>query len=557
MKKTCTFLFLLLALALGVRAQNQYWTYQSQNSINPTSTVSIVHSNQHVYYFQEDVINSTLSVTEIDPITMMPAGVDKFFSGIQNLTLEGGFEDVNGDFVLYGYRDMGGNQERPFYAIIDQLLNFFKYYENSYPIERFVRGCSGYDVNNNPAYLFVMDNGKLFVAEPGNTNNNHLVTQGDGCLYQDVSWDNTHQVFIATGSLPIPQCQYSSELFVEIVKVDLSLTPNPVLSPVFHYKIQDQSALGCGENQTLHAQIDDDHLVVYHDMRIGNSEILWLTLVGNYSSSSPYIIESRHFTFPAHKLFALDMVYDNLNRRLNLLTKLIYCNYGDWPLQLSQVNPYTLTGMNTIQIDGGYTALYCPSEVNPGVSIYSTTLDMNRLSFNYHNPHGSVLASGVDNSVTAILTETYDVSTSVCDIPLPISENAANPVLSSTYSIPFGTSITLSYITFYNSDDQTSVKIVCMDPEAYSNLQNKQSPKAFSVDTLIKSEVTIFDNRWFVCSGFEGETTVRLYDLAGKTVWMTKVKPGIQNSLPNLHGVYLMQAIDNSAHHATCKIFLP
>lgn len=123
-------MFLLLALALGVRAQNQYWTYQSQNSINPTSTVSIVHSNQHVYYFQEDVINSTLSVTEIDPITMMPAGVDKFFSGIQNLTLEGGFEDVNGDFVLYGYRDMGGNQERPFYAIIDQLLNFFKYYEN-------------------------------------------------------------------------------------------------------------------------------------------------------------------------------------------------------------------------------------------------------------------------------------------------------------------------------------------------------------------------------------------------------------------------------------------
>ena len=114
MKKTCTFLFLLLTLALGARAQNQYWIYQSQNSTNPTSTVSIVHSNQYVYYFQVDVINSILSMTEIDPITMLPTGVDKFFGAAHGLTLEGGLEDVNGNFVLYGYRDMGQQFMAPF-----------------------------------------------------------------------------------------------------------------------------------------------------------------------------------------------------------------------------------------------------------------------------------------------------------------------------------------------------------------------------------------------------------------------------------------------------------
>ena len=561
MKKICTFLFLLLALALAAGAQNQYWTYQSQNfTTTPTSTVSIVHSNGNVYYFQADANNSALSMTEIDPFTMLPTGVDKGYSVIPGLTLEGGFEDVNGGFVLYGYLDFGNNSWHPFYLIIDQNYNFDMFWHHLSPIGRFVRGCSGYDVNNNPAYLFVMDDGKLFVAEPGNTTNNHLVTQGDGCLYQDISWDNRHGVFIATGSLPIPQSQYSPDFFVEIVKVDLSLIPNPVSLPVFHYTIHDQNALGRGENQTLHAQIDNNHLLVYHDLREESGDVLWLTLIRNYYTSTPNIVNSRHFTFPAHKLFALDMVYDTRNRRINLLTQLIYCYTDAWPLQLSQVNPYTLMGMKTIQIDGGYGInAPCPSEADPNISIYSTTLDMNRLSFNYHNPHGSVLASGVDYSATAILTETYDVSFSTCDYQLPISENAANPVLSSFYSIPSVTSISLQDYHDGLLDDLSSAYILCLDPNAYSNRQANQSPKAFSVDTdtLIRSEVTVIDNRWFVCNGFEGETTVRLYDLAGKTVWMTKVKPGIQNLLPNLHGVYLMQALDNSTHHAVCKIILP
>ena len=559
MKKNYAFLLLLLALVWGACAQNQYWTYQSQNfTTNPTSTVSIVHSNGNVYYFQADKNNSFMSVTEINPISMLPTGVNKGYYGTSDITLEGGFEDVSGNFVLYGYRDMGNNLWHPFYMIIEQNYSFYFYWHNPNPIGRFVRGCSGYDVNNNPAYLFVMDDGRLFVAEPRSLVNNHLVTQGDGYPYQDVSWDTIHQKFIVTGSHPILQGQYSPGPFVENMRLDLSLTPNPILSPFFHYNISDQTILGCEEDRTMHAQIDDDHLVVYHDLRRGNSDILWLTLVRNYHSVNPYIINSRHFSIPAQKLFALDMVYDSLNSRLNLLTKLIYCDLGAWPLQLSQVNPYTLTGMNTIQLDGGYGVNQpCPSMEDPNISIFGTSLDMNRLSFNYHNPHGSVLVSGVDYSATAVLTETYDVSASTCDIPLTILESNTATFLSSYYSPSSSTSVSMSDFHQVSLYDQTSAYILCQDPNAYSNLRANQSPKALSTETLVKPEVHILDNDWFVCAGFEGETTVCLYDLTGKTVWMSKVKPDIQNPLPNIHGVYFIRAIDNRAHHSTSKVILP
>ncbi len=559
MKKIYTFLLLLLAFSMSAVAQNQYWNYYSQNfTTNPTSTVSIVHSNGNVYYFQADKNNSFMSVTEINPISMLPTGVIKGYYGTSDITLEGGFEDVSGNFVLYGYRDMGNNSWYPFYMIIEQNYSFYFYWHNPNPIGRFVKGCSGYDINNNPTYLFVMDDGKLFVAEPRSLVNNHLITQGDGYPYQDVSWDTIHQKFIVTGSHPILQGQYSPGPFVENMRLDLSLTPNPILSPFFHYNISDQTILGCEEDRTMHAQIDDDHLVVYHDLRRGNSDILWLTLVRNYHSVNPYIINSRHFSIPAQKLFALDMVYDTKNYRLNLLTKLIYCNFDKWPLQLSQVNPYTLTGMNTVQLDGGYTAYPpCPSMEDPNIFIYGTKLKTNRMSFNYHNPIGSVLVSGVDYSATAVLTETYDVSASACDIPLAISEHNATTFLNSYYSTSSSTSVSMSDFHQGFLNDQISANILCLDPNAYSNLRANQSPKALSTETLIKPDVLILDNHRFLCTGFEGETTVCLYDLMGKTVWMTKVKPDIQNFLPNLHGVYIIRAIDNSAHYAVSKIFLP
>lgn len=155
MKRFYALAFFLLVIVTVPKAQNQYWNYQSQNYVtNPTSAVSIVNSNGYVYFFQQDIINGALSVSEINPISMLPTGINKGLS-IPDLTLEGGFEDVHGDFVLYGYRNNGNSSLFPFYMVIDQYIPSasINYLENTNINGRFVRGCSGYDTNGDPAYL--------------------------------------------------------------------------------------------------------------------------------------------------------------------------------------------------------------------------------------------------------------------------------------------------------------------------------------------------------------------------------------------------------------------
>ena len=569
MKKIFTLFFLLLGFALGGVAQNQYWNYQSQNYVtNPTSTVSIVHSNGFVYYFQADAFiinaNTKLSITEIDPVTMQPTGVDRGFTHLSGLTLEGGFEDENGEFVLYGYRDMGGSQRHPFYMVIDQYIPSASiyYFENTNINGRFVRGCSGYDAYNDPVYVFVMDNGKLFVAEPQSQNANYIATQGLGYPYQDISWDDTHQQFIATGTAPAPSAQYSPGPFVEMFQADLPAAqqnPNNVMSATCQYSIHNQNILNGAEFQTLHVQIDDGHLLLYHDLRRDLGDVVWLTLVKEYYNNNHNVVRSSTFGYPAHKLFALDMIYDDINNRLNLLTELMYCDESAMPQQLAQVDPYTLTGMNVIQLDGGYGVnTPCPSEANPNIYVYGTMLDMNRLSFNYHNPCGPVLISGVVNAATSILTETCDVTASACDVPLVVTDNNTNPVIFPYYSQPTAPNpILMTDISISSYNDYISAGIVCLDPDVCSNQRSNRQEKMMSVENAMKPVVSISGYHHYFCQGFDGEVCVSLYDLTGKRVWVTMVEPDIQNPLPNFHGVYLLQALDNNAHHATCKIVLP
>ena len=567
MKKNLTLFFLLVGFALGGVAQNQYWNYQSQNYVtNPTSTVSIVHSNGFVYYFQADAFiinaNTKLSITEIDPVTMQPTGVDKGSIHLSGLTLEGGFEDENGEFVLYGYKDMGGYQWHPFYMVVGQNFSLNFYWHDITPIGRFVRGCSGYDAYNDPVYVFVMDNGKLFVAEPQSQNANYIATQGLGYPYQDISWDDTHQQFIATGTAPAPSAQYSPGPFVEMLQADLlaaSLNSNDVLNATCQYSVHNQTILDGAEFQTLHVQIDDGHLLLYHDLRRDLGDVVWLTLVKEYYNNNHNVVRSSTFEYPAHKLFALDMIYDDINNRLNLLTELMYCDESAMPQQLAQVDPYTLTGMNVIQLDGGYGVnTPCPSEANPNIYVYGTMLDMNRLSFNYHNPCGPVLISGVVNAATSILTETCDVTASACDVPLVVTDNNTNPVIFPYYSQPAAPNpILMTTFSISSYNDYISAGIVCLDPDVCSNQRSNRQEKMMSVENAMKPVVSISGYHHYFCQGFDGEVCVSLYDLTGKRVWMTMAEPDIQNPLPNLHGVYLLQALDNNAHHATCKIVLP
>ncbi|MBO7445121.1 MAG: hypothetical protein J6T86_01765, partial [Bacteroidales bacterium] len=161
--------------------------------------------------------------------------------------------------------------------------------------------------------------------------------------------------------------------------------------------------------------------------------------------------------------------------------------------QLAQVDPYTLTGMKVIQLDGGFGGNSpCPSMADPNIPIYATSLDMCRLSFNYHHQCGPVLVSGVVNSTRSVLSEASDVCLSTCDLPLTIWEVNTTPTIS-TFAL-----------------NPTSVNA------------NMNSPGSLSM----QNDIVVYG---VMC----------------------------QNPLPNLHGVYLLQALDNKGHHASCKIVLP
>ena len=518
MKKSFNLSIALLALSLCAAAQNQYWNYQSQNYVtNPTSAVSIVHSNGYVYYFQADAFTysnyTNLSVSEIDPISMLPTGINKGRSIYSGLTLEGGFEDVNGDFVLYGYRDMGGSQRHPFYMVIDQNYDFNFFWHDNNPIGRFVRGCSGFDAYNDPVYVFVMDNGKLFVAEPLSGNHNYRVTHGNGYPYSDISWDSTHNFFIASGRHPAPLGQFSTGPFVDIMKANLQgaiLNSDLALTSIVQHNIYNQTTIGDDEFKTLHTQIDNDHLLVYHDLRDGFVDIVWLTLVKNFTTLNPTIVNSRFFLYPAHKLFALDMIYDDINNRVNLLTELMYCDESAMPQQLAQVDPYTLTGMKVIQLDGGFGGNSpCPSMADPNIPIYATSLDMCRLSFNYHHQCGPVLVSGVVNSTRSVLSEASDVCLSTCDLPLTIWEVNTTPTISTFALNPTGLNANMnSPGSLSMQNDIVVYGVMCQDPNACSNQRAIRQGKMISVENPTKPKVSISGDYQYVCQGFDGEVYV-------------------------------------------------
>ena len=97
----------LWGFAQVAEAQNMYRNYLSNCVSRPKSAVSVVHSNGYVYFFQADDMGK-LSVTEIDPLSLLPTGNSNGYQITIQATpniefhLYGGFEDVNGEFVLFG-----------------------------------------------------------------------------------------------------------------------------------------------------------------------------------------------------------------------------------------------------------------------------------------------------------------------------------------------------------------------------------------------------------------------------------------------------------------------
>jgi hypothetical protein len=343
---------------------------------------------------------------------------------------------------------------------------------------------------------------------------------------------------------------------VDVFKYDLS--SNTILSQTT-YLIDNQSYIYISEAQALHTKLSDNFLLLYQDLRfnIGDTstyDVIWMTRIKDYWNPFASIDESWFYKLPDVKLSAKDMLYDSLNKRLNLLGEFNYC----WNLQiLAQVDPYNLhTGINIGQLGiGFYVTNTCLNSQPPAIQMYANDITMCNLALNIHHPCHPVLAAGVKDP-SGILTETYDISQSSCDELLWHETIDADPILKPyllnysqvpNSSILSDSSITNSVVSMYK---------LCSDSYSCFHKSEERSLKKPLTNGKPAAEVFVDAKGQFVCDGFEGKIIYFLYDLAGRVLLQGTTQNGEYVQLQETAGLYILKAYDAANNHVVKKVVL-
>ena len=571
MKKAyATIAIFLWLFAHTANAQNMYRNYQSlPNAVpRPTSAVSVVHSNQYVYFFQADG-NGNLSVSEIDPLSLNPTGNDTCFQlTLQNqpvfeFYLNGGFENSIGDFVLFGYFQ-NYTSSYPFFPCPVYIIipsNFASCDSYCLTTEgKYVAGCSGYNQGGQEIYVFVDEDGDLIAANAATPYLPNRISLVASSVYQDqytdISWDEINKHFIATGSLGNSPVDHEDP-FVEV----FNLTPNLTINTVAEYYICDTNVTHSNEYKSLHTQIDGNNLILYHDLECYDNshvnDIIWLTRIKNFwDINTASVDESMFYNLPNAKLFAKDMIYDPYNKRLNFLGYYNYCMDGLTQL-LAQVDPYSLSsGIEIGQLGATFLgAGTCYDTTSPSIITLYNDLEMFNLALDTKNPCHPVLIAGVGNK-KSLLTETYDNSLSKCDIPMWHEDYKANPDLN-----PYSFYVSYPPDTFHFAVANTILENVinytqCDEPDACSHLFENKILEHLLTKNQSLADISIEANHQFVCEGFEGEIQYFLHDVAGKLLLRGITRNGEQNLLRTSNGIYLLKVKDAKGNQVVKKIVI-
>lgn len=542
--------FILWGSFQPTRAQNMYRGYQCP--IHPNSSASVVHSNGYIYFFQADNLGN-LSVAEINPLSMSPTVNSKSFS-FQNyhIYLNGAFETFTGDFILYGYC-INNNSHPVLVKVLQDLSYCILYFYNDEG--EFIAGCSGKDIAYDEVYVLV-SNGKLYEVKASNLNDAYRIDMdiitNPNDQYSDISWDDQKKKFIATGSTWNGSNSWLNP-FVEVFDLN-----SANVFPIAEYIIHNQSYDYTNESRTLHSQLSDNELILYQDLRNINSninDIIWLTRINNFWNASANIVESYFYILPNTKLTAKDMIYDLTHSRLNFLGVYNHCIAGLTQI-LAQVKPYSLSsGIEIGQLGASFTGGYCTDIQDPNIIIHYDDMEMFNLSCNIHNPCYPILVAGVQGG-KGILTETYDISLSLCDIPLWHKDIPADPTIK-PYTISTPSNIPTKVSENVNSNvDNIFMSKICGDPVDCSyNLLDKSLNQDIDVHKSV-AEVSILNNQGFVCEGFDGEINYYIYDMTGKLLNQGTTRNFEKNQILKTRGVFLLKANDSIGNHIVKKVVI-
>ena len=568
MKKFYVIITLILwGCAQTLNAQNMYRNYESTSGVQkPKTAVSVVHNNGYAYFFQADK-GGRLSVTEINPLNMLPTGNAKFFVINQTnriVYLNGGFEDASGYFVLFGYMLEVANifyPQYPTFIRIKQDLSSCDVYYDPLSNGEFTAGCDGYDLNTGEVYMFVNSRDLVTVNQASPASFHRLTLDpvlNTNDYFTDVSWDGVHAKFIATGSAWNTQAGHECP-FVEVFE----LHNDTMIIPVAEYYIDKQPFPYSNEYKSLHVQLDNYNLIVYHDLcrREGQYnqyeyDNIWLTRINNFwDFNTASVVESTCFELPNVKLMAKDMIYDSYNKRLSFLGA--FC-FNKKVQILAQVDPYILSnGINIGQLGIGFNVnniIFNPQY--PQILLYENDFEMFNLALDTYNPCYPVLIAGVDQHISkSILTETYNIANSLCDVPLWKKQNAAHPVLKA-YSLNTSHQQNATFIPTTTNPDIINMTYLCDESNACSHQFGGKSLKQTLTDILSMAEVTIRTDGLFVCDGFDGDIMYSLYDMAGKLIQQGVTRNGERNKVIKTNGMYILQAIDKSGNRVIKKLVL-
>lgn len=561
MKKLYLFLTLVLwGFAQVAEAQNVYRNYQSTAIPRPESAVSVVHSHGYVYFFQADD-NGNLSVTEIDPLSMLPTGNNRHYDlSQQNIAcyLNGGFEDASGRFVLFGHIWLNNTRYPACLVILSNLSSCDIYYDPS-PNGSFTAGCDGYDQAFGEVYMLV-NHRRLTAFEAAFPTNLHSFeldpNTNPNDYFTDISWDAFHNYFIATGTAFNFQT-WKHHPFVTVFELS---NYNAITHA--EYVLDYSTNANSSDLKSLHTQLDMNSLIVYHDRRRDDLpspysyDIIWLSRIDNFwNLPTANVAESWLYELPSTKIFSRDMVYDPYKNRLDFLGFYNKCREGEVPL-LAQVDPYNLaSGIEIGQLGAGFLGGTCLNDYPPYEKIAHNDLKMFNLALNIHSPCSPLLIAGVDGK-RSVLTETYDISASFCDIPMWHTDSQVGLALK-PYPLgylPYSPSSTSASATTLS--DNVSVTILCDEDAACSHQFGGKVLNQPRLGGDPTAEITIEPDRLFVCEGFEGDIQYTLYDVAGKVLQQGVTRNGEYNSLKMYRGVYLLKATDAVGCHVVKKIVL-
>lgn len=151
------------------------------------------------------------------------------------------------------------------------------------------------------------------------------------------------------------------------------------------------------EDKAMHVIIDDDHLLLYHDLCNGGNDILWFTLIKDYSNLNHSVYDSWFYTLPTQKTMALDLIYDEKNDRFNFLSNLNYCSLTPY---LAQGEPFYLyNGLKIGQLDGGMATTTCTTSTSPSKG---------RIHYAFYDMVGKLIRQGeTSNGITNKLPDLH------------------------------------------------------------------------------------------------------------------------------------------------------